>query len=97
MAVGDAKVFGDNNIANDGTLNIDPGTDEWLIQIIESGQGKAMEIYATEDDGATFSLIFSTTGGPVQGVWRITNTYWLRLKNKSGGTAYMGYRGVQTK
>lgn len=84
--------------ANNATTDVQPGSSiEWLIHTLLSGSAKSVEVYMTED-GSTFTLVDTIAGGSVHGLtWRLTNTTWMRLKNVSGGTAYVGYQGVVTK
>ena len=97
MAVGDTVTAWATKASN-ATTNVQPGAAiEWLIHTLQSGAGKSMEVYLTED-GTTFTLVETLTGGSVHGLtWRLTNTFWMQLKNVSGGTAYNGYQGVVTK
>lgn len=97
MAVGDTTTNWASKAVN-ATTDVQPGSGaEWLIHTLVSGSGKAMEVYLTED-GATFTLIDTLTGGSVHSLnFRLTNTTWMRLKNTSGGVAYIGYQGVVTK
>lgn len=98
MAVGDAVVGGTYNLANNSTIDIQPGSGvEWLIHTIGSQSGKAIEVYYLEN-ATNEVLVDSFTGGSVHGLnWRITNGEILRLKNTSGGAALVFYNGVVTK
>lgn len=97
MAVADT-VSNWASAASNATMDIQPGAAaEWLIHTLMAGSGKAFEVYMTED-GVTFTLMDQLSGGSVHGLThRLTNSKWLRLKNTSGGTAYIGYSGVVTK
>lgn len=97
MAFGDT-VTNWASAASNGTMDVRPGAGvEWLITTLVSGSGKAMEVYLTED-GSTFTLADSLLGGSQHRLtYRLTNAFWMRLKNVSGGSAYIGYQGVVTK
>lgn len=97
MAVGDTVSYGAYNVANNGTTDIQPGSGvEVLIHTIETQATKSMEIYRTSD-GTNFILLETITQSAHGLTFRATNTFWLRLKNVSGGTAGNFAEGVQTK
>lgn len=98
MAVGDAVVNW-SEVTSNGTVDVRPGSAvEWLIHTVMSQSGKSMEIYLTDPGSPTaFTLVDTLVGGSVHGLtFRLTNSYWMRLKNVSGGVAYLGYSGVVT-
>jgi hypothetical protein len=98
MAVGDQVVGGTYNVANNGTIDIQPAAGvEWLITTVGSQAAKSMEVYYLVN-GTDAVLVDSLTGGSSHGLqWRLTNTQILRLKNTSGGSALLFYAGVVTK
>ena len=98
MAVGDTVSYGDDAVTSNGTFDIQPSAGvEVLVQQIEAQSAKAAEVYRTAD-GTNFTLIDSLpNGGSMTGLYRCTNTFWLRLKNVSGGDAGLYAAGVQTK
>lgn len=99
MSVGDS-VSDLQSLASDGTLDIQPAVGaEYLIHTIFSGQGKALEVYVAGAGSPTlYALVDSLSGGSAHSLTlRVTNSTYLRLKNVSGGTAYVGYMGVVTK
>ena len=96
MAIGDP--IGDGaSVADDATTDITPDSGSWEITGLESGQGKAMEVYRTADNGSNFYLLETLPGGHWdQRTLIVTPTFWLRLKNVSNGSAYNGYSGWVT-
>ena len=96
MAAGDVKCGFQASLANDGTYNVQPGSgEEWVIHNVY-GAG-SMELYLI--NGANSILIDSMTGaGGFFGMcYHLTNTQYLQIKNKNGGSAHFAYDGIQTK
>lgn len=98
MAVGDRLQAGAYNVANNGTIDFKAAASgEALMQVVQSGAGKAVEVYWT-DDSTNFVLLDSLTGGSVT-EWnkRVSDTSYVRIKNVSGGVAGLWAIGVVTK
>ena len=95
MAVGDA-VSGYASVANNGTTTIQPGASiEWLIHTLFSESGAQLTVQMTDGTDKTVDVL---AGGSVHGLtWRLTNSIYMKIKNTSGGTVYIGYQGVITK
>lgn len=94
MAVGDATT-GLSSIANNAYLDIQAGIGvEWIIHNIYYPD--AVEIYLT-DGTNEIKFDFDTSSGARLGyVFHVTNGHYLRVKNVSGATMYIGYDGVVT-
>src|SRR5262245_57197304 len=99
MAIGDT-VTNWVPLDNNATLDVGPGTGiEWLIHTLLSESGKSMEVYWVGGGSpGTYTLVDTHPGGSVHALtFRLNETYRMRLKNVSGGTAYVGFQGVVTK
>jgi len=94
MAAGDV-VAGHSSVANNAYLTIQAGAGaEWTVHNIYT-PGDA-ELYRT--DGANDTLLESvTTGGWFGYFFHVTNAYYFKVKNVSGGVQFMGYDGIVTK
>jgi len=95
-AVGDIVSAYSNDVAADGTLDIKPaGTEEWVIHNIYCGDDA--EIYW--EDGTNTVKVHSITGaGWITGIFvHVNATYYMSIKNVSGGAADLGYDGVITR
>lgn len=96
MAVGDKVTIAPTSVANNGFLDIRPGSGvEWTIQNLEySG---AVELYKTDGTNSV-KVDNDTTGGGRIGLYlNATNAVYWQLKNVSGANAFLSYDGVQTK
>ena len=97
MAAGDA-VVAHSSIEDDAYLAVQPGAGvEWSITNIFYPDAVTLEWY----DG-TNSIVFETTDAGVAGVFAkfafpCTNAKYLRVRNISGDTDYLGYSGWVTK
>lgn len=80
--------------SNDATTDIDPDTGQWLITKVHSTEGAKMEVHITTDGGTTFRKLLTSLGGIVDIGMHIDGNRWLRLINKSGGSAENGYNGL---
>ena len=96
MAVGDAKV----NIvrsAQSATVVAQPGAgEEWLIHTLVTQSGKSMEVHLW--DGTGYVLYDTLTGGTVHNlIFRLTNSFYMKLINLDAANNGIGYMGVITK
>src|SRR6266480_2321615 len=101
MAQGDAISFYKVGLADSANLEIKPGTDlggsgdHWSIH--ELYIGSACSIQWTN---GTQTITLATPTG-VKWITNLfthtTSSYWLRIRNTSGGPADFGYSGIQTK
>lgn len=98
MAIGDTVSYGDDAVASAGNTDLQPGAGvEVMIHSIEVQAGKSLDVKRT-NDGTNFTTLFSLDAGGVVNVnLKVTNNYWLRLTNTSGGNAGNYAAGVQTK
>lgn len=95
MAVGDATV-GLSSIASASYLTIQPGAGvEWIIHNLYYPD--AVEIYLSDGTNEIKFDFDISAGGRLGYVFHVTNTHYLRVKNVSGATMYIGYDGVVTK
>jgi hypothetical protein len=95
MAIGDA-VNGLSSVANNAYLDIQPGTGfEYIIHNLYF-EG-AVEMYFS--DGTNNIKFDSDTaaGGRLAYVFHSTNSKYLRIKNVSGTTKFIGFDGIQSK
>ena len=94
MAVGDV-VAAHSSVDNGAYLTIQAGAGiEWTIHNIYT-PGDA-ELYRT--DGTNDILLESVADAGWFGYFfHVTNSYYFKVKNTSGGAQYMGYDGVITK
>jgi hypothetical protein len=96
MAVGDAVLL-HSSVANDAYLTIQPASgDEYIINSIWAAG--AIEIYMT--DGTNNVLVENTAVEPYSFngcKWIASNTYYLKVKNVSGGSIYIGCSGLVIK
>jgi hypothetical protein len=96
MAVGDA-VLVHSNVANDNYLTIQPASgDEYIITNIWAAG--AIEVYMS--DGTNNVLIENTAVEPYSFnnyKWIASNSYYLKVKNVSGGSVYIGCSGIKIK
>lgn len=96
MAVMDV-VSGHSSVANTASLTVQPGAGvEWVISNIYGG-GK-IEVYMT--NGSNPVLVNSVSESPYSFAlykYFLNNTYYMTIKNVSGGSIYIGYNGIITK
>jgi len=94
MAAGDV-VAAHSSVEDDAYLTIQAGAGaEWTVHNVYTPG--AAELYRT--DGSNDILIDSVEDGGWFGYFfHVTNSYYLKVKNTSGGAQYMGYDGVVTK
>lgn len=94
MPAGD--IFADQQtLATDATLDVRPASG--LEAVVHNlYYGASAEIYRVK--GAIVTLVVAATGalGITAGPFRVSNTEYLRIKNK-GGSIGIGYDGVYTK
>lgn len=84
------------SINNGAYLNIKPSVgDEWVIHNIYVPNGKNVELYWS--DGTNESLQDTNDGAWLNYHFHVTASYYLRVKNVSGSSIYIGYDGIQTK
>lgn len=98
MAVGDKLVGYSNNLADDGTLDIQAAAaGEATIHNLFATSGAAWELYW--NDGTNTLLIGSYNGSLLGYVFHVqaSDGKYLTMKNVSGGAADLGYSGVVTK
>ena len=100
MAAGDAVVSISAAVADDGFLDVRPGSGvEWSIHNLFAAGAAELYFY----DGTNSILIDSGGSGTTSGiswtgmVFEVTNSIYLRVKNVSGSTANLGYSGRVTK
>jgi Tfp pilus assembly protein FimT len=96
MAQGDVVSGLTAAVANNGTVNIQPGAGvEWVIHnIYYSG---AVEYYMVNGANTIKFDSDSANSARLGAVFHLNNTQYLQMKNVSGGTANIAYDGVQTK
>jgi len=95
MAVGDAK-SALVSVADGEFLDIRPPTgEEWIIHNITCSAN--CELYYT--DGTNYILVDTLVGpgGWLNFNFHVTNSRWYAVKNVSGGTALIGYDGIQSR
>ena len=100
MAVPDPVIVGaHSSVANDASLTIAAGatTQEAVVHNVYAASGVAWELYRT--DGANTILVMSGVGPLLGQVFHVgyTDAVYMTLKNKSGGTVYLGFDGFRTK
>lgn len=99
MAVGDT-VFAISDVAPDALVTIQPaGSEEWVIHLIEFEN--TIEIIRT--NGAISVDGWQVTGGAdpgpgnQPGIWHVTNTFYLQIRNKGTVNQVISYSGVIIK
>lgn len=98
MAVADKLVAFSNNVADDGTLDIQAASSgEATIHNLFATSGAEWELYW--NDGSNTLLIGSYSGSLLGYVFHVQSSSgkYLTMKNISGGAADLGYSGVVTK
>lgn len=96
MAAGDVVSGFSTSVANNGFMTIQASTgQEWVIHNIY--YAGAVEFYVT--DGTNSIKFDSDTGAGARlgGVFHVTETKYLQVKNVAGTTAHLAYDGIQTK
>jgi hypothetical protein len=63
--------------------------EEWRVLAIHAPETASIEVYRT--DGSNEELIASNTGGFANYQWVVGRDNYLRVKNVSGSTVYLGY------
>ena len=97
MAVGDI-LQAHSSTANDATVTVAAAAaGEATIHNFYTPSSAAWELYRS--DGTNEILLFSCTGPLLGYVCHVQATagVYLKMKNKSGGTVYMGFDGIVTK
>jgi len=94
MAVGDV-VSNLQSVSASAYLTIQPSAGvEWVIHNIYHESD--IEVYFT--NGTNEVKVDSESGnGDLQGVWHVTNSYYLKVKNVDTAAKLIGYDGVVTK
>jgi len=94
MAVGDV-VSNLQSVSASAYLTIQPSAGvEWVIHNIYHESD--IEVYFT--NGTNEVKVDSESGnGDLQGVWHVTNSYYLKVKNADTAAKLIGYDGVVTK
>jgi hypothetical protein len=96
MAAGDAYRVGPTSVADTAYLTIQPGSGvEAVVHNIDVPVGTAVEVYRY--DGTNSILLDSGSESYSDFHWHVTNTHYLRVKNVSGGAAYLAADGMVTK
>ena len=95
MAIGD-KVQAMTSLAQNAYLDIQPAlVIQWTIHNLYWGQDVECYLY----DGTNSIKFDSDTGAGARlgGVFNVTNSIRIRLKNTNASAAYFGYDGVVTR
>lgn len=96
MAVGDAVASMSAAVANNGTVNIQPGSGvEWVIH--NTYYEGAVEFYIVNGANTIKFDSDTTFGARLGAMYHLTNTQYLQIKNVSGGAIDIAYDGIQTK
>jgi len=89
-------VSNNQSVADAAFLSIKPTTgNEWVIHNIYVPEGNDVELYWTDDSND--SLVDTNDGSWLNYHWHVTAGFYLKVKNVSGGSIYIGYDGIQTK
>ena len=86
---------GFSSVANNGYLDIRPpvpsltNAEEWRVLAIHAPESSSIEVYRS--DGTNEFMIASNTAGMANFQWVVSRGTYLRIKNVSGATAYLGY------
>ena len=96
MAVGDVVSSLSASVANNGTVNIQPGSGaEWVIQNLY--YGGAVEFYLVNGANTIKFDSDAAIGSRLLYAFRCTNTQYIQVKNVSGGAVHIAYDGLITK
>ncbi len=98
MAAGDVFQEGPTSIADDGFLDIQPGASiEWVIHNVYVPLGIAVEFEYF--DGTNLIKFDEDTSDGTRFMvnWHATNGSRVRVKNVSGGAAFLAADGIVTK
>lgn len=96
MAKGDVWTY-QASVANGAYQNIQPGVG-YEAHICNFWGSGAIEVY--QYDGTNEVLVNEVNSSPyaiAKFIYPVNNTYYLRIKNVSGGTIYVGFSGIYTK
>jgi len=95
MALG-SVVSTQQSIDHGASLSIKPSIgNEWVIHNVYVPNGSQVELYWTDDINDT--LQDTNDGAWLNYHFHVTASNYLKVKNVSGGTIYIGYDGIQTK
>lgn len=96
MAVGDVYSGVSASVANDGYLTIQPasGSEASIHNIYVP---ETADIYFIFTDGTNDIIAITNTGCLYSTQFHVTNTYYIKVQNKSGGAINMGFDGIYTK
>jgi hypothetical protein len=96
MVAGDVYSGISAGVADDGFLTIRPTPigDEASIHNIYVTETAEIEVYYT--DGINSILIITNTGSLYSTQFHVTNTYYITVKNISGGAIDMGFDGIES-
>jgi hypothetical protein len=108
MAIDDVSSDYETSVANNGYLSVQPASgDEWLVtHIIMTGvvgtwdilshTSTAIAVIGYFGGNATTDFEFGPVGLNEQ-AWLVTNSEYIRIKNRTSGTRSMGYSAIKTK
>lgn len=94
MAQGVAYIVGPTSVANGSFLDLIPGSGEAVVHNIYVPSGSAVEYYWY--DGTNSIKFDSDTVGRDNQQYHVTTTVYVRVKNVSGGSIYLGADGMGT-
>lgn len=98
MASGDA-VGSIENINDDAAITIKPGAGiEWIVHnlfVPDGSPTNSVQVHVV--DGSGSMLIGEISSSMLQMTFHISNTQWLTMTNKTGGTILLGYDGIVVK
>ena len=97
MAAGDVFWEGPTSIADQGFLDIQPtGAIEWVIHNIYVDEGVAVEIYVFDGTNSIGFDSDAVDGTRLVHNFHATNSIRIRVKNVSGGAAFLAADGIET-
>ncbi len=98
MAAGDVFQEGPTSIADAGFLDIQPGsTIEWVIHNVYVPEGVAVEFEYFDGTNIIKFDSDAVDGTRFMVNWHVTNGTRVRVKNVSGGAAFVAADGIVTK
>lgn len=96
MANVNETVTAHSSVANGSYLTIQPSAgQEYIVQNIYGPYGSALELYRTDGTNDIKIDYANSEGGWGLVKHFVTNGIYLKVKNVSGGSIYVGYDGVR--
>jgi hypothetical protein len=98
MAAGDAYIKAPTSTGNGSYLDLQPSAGvEVVVHNIYVGTGVAYEVYYSDGTNNILALTMPSGGGALNLQMHCSNSFYVRVKNTSGGTVYLAADGMVTK